>query len=82
MANAQLAIFNEAPALVHSHPLAWLQGGCNGVVVLDWAADLLGYMDGYGLLTTENQTGAKLQQALLQHVHIPEVRTLDLANAV
>lgn len=35
-ASMSKADWNEEPLKIHPHPLAWLQAGCDGAVVLDW----------------------------------------------
>ncbi|MCH7833022.1 MAG: hypothetical protein IIC55_09155, partial [Proteobacteria bacterium] len=79
--NARLAVFEESPVMVHATPLDWLRADCAGVVVLDWKADLLSYLDGYGILVDDDTTRRRLQQAFKRHIHIPEVRVMGVRDA-
>ena len=74
---ARLALFEQAPVLVHATPLDWLRADCRGCVVLDWEADLLSYLDGYGILATDRQTGEALERAFRRHINIPQVRIME-----
>ena len=79
--NARLAVFEESPVMVHATPLDWLRADCAGVVVLDWKADLLSYLDGYGVLAADDTTRRRLQRAFKRHIHIPEVRVMGVRDA-
>jgi len=81
LANARLAQFEDVPALVHPHPLAWLQDDCEGCVVLDWNADLHGYLDTDRIITTDDQTRERLQQSFQRNVHIPQIKSMETADA-
>lgn len=74
--NARLALFEQAPILVHPTPLSWLQADCAGTVVLDWKRDVLSYLDGYGVLAADGATGKRLRRAFRRHIHVPEIRVL------
>ena len=74
--NARLALFEEAPVLVHGTPLDWLRADCQGVVVLDWKADILSRLDGFGVLAADGATGKRLERAFQRHIHVPEIRVL------
>lgn len=75
--NARLALFKEEPILVHATPLDWLRADCWGCVVLDWEADLLSYLDGYGILAADRRTGEALERAFRRHINIPQVRIME-----
>ena len=78
--NARLALLEEAPVLIHGTPLDWLPAECQGVVVLDWKADLLSYLDGFGVLT-DAATGKRLDRVFRRHIHIPPVRVMEAQHA-
>lgn len=78
--NARLAVFEEAPVLVHGTPLDWLQAECRGCCVLDWNADILSRLEGYGVLT-DAATGKRLEGAFQRHIHIPPVRVMEAQRA-
>ena len=79
--NARLALFEESPVFIHATPLDWLRANCQGAVVLDWKADLLSYLDGYGVLAADDVTQRRLHQKFKRHIHIPEVRVVERRNA-
>ena len=75
--NARLAVFKEEPVLVHATPLDWLRAECHGAVVLDWRADLLSRLDGYGILAADKRTGEALGRNFRSHIHVPIVRLMQ-----
>ena len=75
--NARLALFEESPVLVHGTPLDWLRADCRGVVVLDWTADILSRLEGYGCLAADRETGELLKKAFHRHINIPQVRVME-----
>jgi hypothetical protein len=74
--NARLAVFKEEPVLVHATPLDWLRAECRGVVVLDWTADILSRLEGYGCLAADRDTGQRLERAFHRHINIPKVKVM------
>lgn len=74
--NARLAAFKEEPVFVHATPLDWLRAECQGVVVLDWTADILSRLDGYGILT-DATTGKRLEQAFTRHFNFPQIKIIE-----
>jgi len=80
--NARLALFNEEPVLVHPEPLSWLKAQCQGCCVLDWQADILSLLEGYGVLAADKETGRKLEGAFRHHINVPQVKVMEAQRAV
>ena len=59
--NVRLALFEESPVFIHATPLDWLRANCQGAVVLDWKADILSRLEGYGVLAADEVTQRRLQ---------------------
>lgn len=82
-----MAIEKAAPSLgldeilnVHEHPLAWLQANRDGVVVLDWSANLRFWFSGVRRIWCDNPDIAKkLSQALAEpSIRLPEIRSREV----
>ena len=49
---------------------------CRDVAVLDWNADILSRLEGYGCLVADRETGERLKKAFHQHINIPPIRVM------
>ena len=79
--SSRLATLKQEPILVHPHPLAWLRDDCQGCSILNWNADLISRLDGFGVLVQDVATGKRLERAFHQHINIPTIKIEGVRHA-
>ena len=69
------------PAHVFSKPIDWLQGGGEGLCVLDWSAAEVRYLDVLPEVTcSDSETALLLEQALRRPVRLPNIKVMEVAQ--
>jgi hypothetical protein len=68
-------LWHGETAELHKTPLAWLQGGCTGLCVVDWTAlvQIRGLADLPAVIIGDRELEARLIDALTQPVRLPHI---------